>query len=45
MIADERIAGGTISLGIGEHGAGVTVDADAVLDHLDAMVADVTDPG
>ncbi len=43
VIADERIAGRTISLGIGEHGAGVTVDADAVLDHLDAMVADVTD--
>lgn len=45
VVADERVRGRTISMGMGEHGAGVTVEADVVLDHLDALVADVTDPG
>lgn len=45
VVADERMRGRTISMGMGEHGAGVTVDADAVLAVLGAAVADVTDPG
>ncbi len=44
VVADERIVGREVSLGMGEHGAGVTVAADVVLAHLDAIVADVTDP-
>lgn len=44
VIADERVRGRTISMGMGEHGAGVTVEADRVLAVLDATVADVTDP-
>jgi Cys-tRNA(Pro)/Cys-tRNA(Cys) deacylase len=45
VIADERVAGRTISMGMGEHGAGVTVTADEVLAALDATVADISDPG
>lgn len=45
VVADGRIRGRTVSMGMGEHGAGVTVDADQVLAHLDATVADVTDLG
>ncbi|TDC38280.1 hypothetical protein E1211_07550 [Micromonospora sp. 15K316] len=44
VIADERVRGRTITLGAGEHGVAVAVDADAALDALDATVADVTDP-
>lgn len=44
VIADERIRGRRVSMGMGEHGAGVTLDADVVLAQLDATVADVTDP-
>ncbi len=44
VIADERIAGRTISLGAGAHGVAATVAADDVIAHLDAQVADVTDP-
>jgi Cys-tRNA(Pro) deacylase len=43
VIADERIAGRTISLGAGAHGVAATVAADDVIAHLDAQVADVTD--
>jgi hypothetical protein len=42
VIADERITG-TISIGGGEHGVGITVDADALTKALKATVADVTD--
>ena len=42
MIADERITG-TISIGGGDHGIGLTVDADDLVKALNATVADVTD--
>ena len=44
VVADSRLAGRTISLGAGDHGLAVLVDADATLRTLDATVADVTDP-
>jgi Cys-tRNA(Pro)/Cys-tRNA(Cys) deacylase len=44
VIADERMLGREISLGAGEHGAAVAVDADAAVAALQATVADVTDP-
>lgn len=43
VVADERVRGRRISLGAGAHGVAVAVDADAVLAHLQATVADVTD--
>lgn len=43
VIADAAIADGEISLGSGEHGAAITVDAAAALAALDARVADVTE--
>ena len=42
VIADERITG-TISIGGGDHGVGLTVDAEALVKALSATVADVTD--
>jgi Cys-tRNA(Pro)/Cys-tRNA(Cys) deacylase len=42
VIADERITG-TISIGGGDHGVGLTVDAEALVKVLNATVADVTD--
>jgi Cys-tRNA(Pro)/Cys-tRNA(Cys) deacylase len=44
VIADASIDG-TISVGAGEHGVGLTLDAAALLAALDATVADVTEPG
>lgn len=44
VIADERVSG-TISIGGGDHGVALTVDAAALLGVLDALVADVTEPG
>ncbi|WBB70820.1 YbaK/EbsC family protein [Micromonospora sp. WMMD812] len=44
VVADERVRGRTITLGAGEHGVAVAVDADTTLDVLGATVADVTDP-
>lgn len=44
VIADERLVGRTISLGAGAHGVAATVAGDDVIAHLDAEVADVTDP-
>ncbi|NNU27267.1 YbaK/EbsC family protein [Isoptericola sediminis] len=45
VVADARIpAAGTVSVGAGGHGVGVTLDADALLRALNAQVADVTDP-
>lgn len=43
VIADEHVEG-TISIGGGDHGVALTVDAAALLDVLDAVVADVTEP-
>jgi prolyl-tRNA editing enzyme YbaK/EbsC (Cys-tRNA(Pro) deacylase) len=42
VIADERITG-TISIGGGDHGVGITVNADDLIKSLNATVADVTD--
>ncbi|WP_328332740.1 YbaK/EbsC family protein [Kribbella sp. NBC_00382] len=42
VIADDRITG-TISIGGGDHGVGMTVNAEDLLKTLDATVADVTD--
>lgn len=42
VIADASIAGRRISLGAGEHDAGLMVDADAALDALGAIRADVS---
>ena len=44
VVADERLRGRHITLGAGDHGVAVAVDADAALDALQAQVADVTDP-
>ena len=44
VLADERLRGRLVTLGAGEHGVAVAVDADAALAALDATVADVTDP-
>lgn len=43
VIADERITG-TISIGGGDHGVGLTVDAKELATALNATVADVTEP-
>jgi len=42
VIADERITG-TISIGGGDHGVGLTVDAQSLTKALNATVADVTE--
>jgi Cys-tRNA(Pro) deacylase len=44
VVADERLAGRTVTLGGGAHGVAVAVAADDVARVLDATVADVTDP-
>ena len=44
VIADERLHGRTITLGAGQPGMAVAVDADTALPVLDATLADVTDP-
>ncbi|MET8040136.1 YbaK/EbsC family protein [Micromonospora sp. NPDC005215] len=44
VIADERLRGREITLGAGERGLAIAVDADAAITALDATVADVTDP-
>ncbi|MFF1633001.1 aminoacyl-tRNA deacylase [Leifsonia sp. NPDC058248] len=44
VVADETVAGRTISMGAGEHGFSLFADADAVIAAFDATVADITDP-
>lgn len=44
VVADERLAGRTVTLGAGAHGVAVAVAADAAVAALGATVADVTDP-
>jgi Cys-tRNA(Pro)/Cys-tRNA(Cys) deacylase len=44
VVADERLLGHEITLGGGDHGVAVAVDADAAVAALGATVADVTDP-
>ena len=43
VIADETVAGRTISLGGGAHGVALTADGSDVIQALAAQVADVTD--
>jgi Cys-tRNA(Pro) deacylase len=44
VVADESILGRRVSMGAGEHGRSLFVDADALIAAYDAMVADITDP-
>jgi Cys-tRNA(Pro)/Cys-tRNA(Cys) deacylase len=44
VIADERVAGRTVTLGAGAHGVAVAVAAEDVVRALGAQVADVTEP-
>jgi Cys-tRNA(Pro)/Cys-tRNA(Cys) deacylase len=43
VIADERLAGQQITLGMGQHGQAAAVDADQVIRALGAEVADVSE--
>jgi prolyl-tRNA editing enzyme YbaK/EbsC (Cys-tRNA(Pro) deacylase) len=43
VFADSRIAGKRVSMGAGEHGLSVFVDADTLITGLDATVADISD--
>ena len=43
VVADSRVSG-TISVGGGAHGVGLTVDAQALVEALGATTADVTEP-
>jgi Cys-tRNA(Pro) deacylase len=43
VVADATLSG-PVSIGGGEHGVALTVDSAALVDALDATVADVTDP-
>lgn len=43
VFADERIVGERISLGAGEHGLSLFVDADDLIAAFDATVADISD--
>lgn len=44
VYADERMSGKRVSLGAGEHGTTLFVDADALAASFNATVADITDP-
>jgi Cys-tRNA(Pro)/Cys-tRNA(Cys) deacylase len=44
VIADERVRGHEITLGAGEHGVALAVQADDALRALGATVADISDP-
>ncbi|MFI7601684.1 aminoacyl-tRNA deacylase [Actinoplanes sp. NPDC049681] len=44
VVADERLRGRRISLGAGERGVGLQVEADDAVGALGATYADVTDP-
>lgn len=44
VYADEGMRGRRVSLGAGEHGHSLFVDADALIAALGATVADITDP-
>jgi Cys-tRNA(Pro)/Cys-tRNA(Cys) deacylase len=43
VIADETVAGRTVSMGGGAHGVALTVNGDDVIRVLDAHVADISD--
>lgn len=44
VFADESIAGRRVSMGAGEHGRSLFVDADALIAAFGATVADLSDP-
>lgn len=44
VVADTTIPGRTVSMGAGEHGYSLFVDADALIAAFGATVADITDP-
>lgn len=44
VLADHRLRGRSVTLGAGEHGLAVAVDADAALTALDAQSGDLTEP-
>ena len=44
VVADATVTRRTVSIGAGGHGVAVVVGADALIEALDAVVADVTDP-
>lgn len=44
VYVDESIIGRRVSMGAGEHGRSLFVDADALIAALDATVADLSDP-
>ncbi|GAA1423788.1 YbaK/EbsC family protein [Agrococcus citreus] len=44
VVADERVRGRRVSIGAGAHGVAATVDGDALIAHLGAQIADVTEP-
>jgi len=44
VIADERACGSEIILGAGEHGLALAVDADEIVQALEASVTDISDP-
>jgi Cys-tRNA(Pro)/Cys-tRNA(Cys) deacylase len=44
VVADERLLGREITLGAGEHGVALAVNADEILRALDASLADISDP-
>ena len=44
VVVDETIAGRRISMGAGEHGRSLWVDADRLIGAFDATVADISDP-
>lgn len=43
VVADERVRGRRVSIGAGAHGVAATLDGDALIAHLGARVADVTE--
>ena len=44
VVADASIAGRRVSMGAGEHGNSLFVDADRLIDAFGATVADISDP-
>jgi Cys-tRNA(Pro)/Cys-tRNA(Cys) deacylase len=44
VVADERVRGREITLGAGEHGLALAVNADEIVRALDASLADISDP-
>ena len=44
VVVDATVAGRRVSMGAGEHGRSLFVDADRLIDVFDATVADISDP-